>query len=260
MRKADCYLYILHISFEVVNIYLINDENNLAAFFEIVSPFNTIVLKYKTTELKLLQIRDENTGEFLDIYKHPLVQKYNVDCAAEEPIESIESLMQKAKITEFKEGWVVHFNTGKIAKVKTDWYLALHSIMSDGLKEHIIIEHILNETIDDVLSAIPEENVDERNFINTITEIVDDYINKTSNLLYNNVNGTYNGDRKQFAIDNKGDPFFDIKMKLCGNNTIEMAEKLVIAKVLDKTKRLEMARSWLRDQGFVLELKEKDFD
>lgn len=73
-------------------------EQNLAAIFEIVSPFNQVVLNYKTTELRLLQLRDEATGEYQDIYNHPLVQEFNITTAQCEDLELIKRVADKLDI------------------------------------------------------------------------------------------------------------------------------------------------------------------
>ena len=44
-------------------------DQNLVPVFELVSPFNQIVLVYNDTQLRLLQVRDNNTGKYLNIYE-----------------------------------------------------------------------------------------------------------------------------------------------------------------------------------------------
>lgn len=68
-------------------------ESGLTALFEIVSPFNKVVLTYKETELRLLQLRDDESGEYLDIYNHPIVAEYpRVKLAEQEPLHLIEEV------------------------------------------------------------------------------------------------------------------------------------------------------------------------
>jgi len=68
---------------------------NIAALFEIVSPLNKVVLIYKDTNLKLLQMRYEDTGDYIDIYNNELVKKYNILKAPKENLEKIKYIAQK---------------------------------------------------------------------------------------------------------------------------------------------------------------------
>ena len=77
-------------------------ELGLAALFEIVSPFNKVVLSYSETSLKLLQLRVEETGEYLDIYNHPLVAEYGVITADREPLELIKEIASKYEEDEIR--------------------------------------------------------------------------------------------------------------------------------------------------------------
>lgn len=67
-------------------------DMGLAALFEIVSPLNKIVLTYNETSLDLLQLRDEETGEYLDIYNHSLVKEYGVRTADQEELHTLEEI------------------------------------------------------------------------------------------------------------------------------------------------------------------------
>jgi hypothetical protein len=78
-------------------------ELGLAALFEIVSPMNKIVLSYNETDLKLLQLRDEANGEYLNIYTHPLVEEYNLTMANQEPLDLIKSVSNDYSIDEARK-------------------------------------------------------------------------------------------------------------------------------------------------------------
>lgn len=75
----------------------------LVALFEIVSPFNKVVLSYNETSLRLLQIREEDTGNYLDIYNHDLVKEFDIVCADQEPLGLVEEVASKFTIDEAKE-------------------------------------------------------------------------------------------------------------------------------------------------------------
>ena len=70
-------------------------ELGLVALFEIVSPFNKVVLSYKETSLRLLQLRVESTGEYLDIYNNDLVKEFNISTAKQESLNLIKTVAKK---------------------------------------------------------------------------------------------------------------------------------------------------------------------
>lgn len=78
-------------------------ENNLTALFELVSPLNKIVLSYNETDLKLLQLRDDETGKYLDVYSHPLVLKYDIRTTQHEPLELLKTVAEKYTVDEVRE-------------------------------------------------------------------------------------------------------------------------------------------------------------
>lgn len=236
----------------------------LVALFEIVSPFTKVVLSYNETSLRLLQLREEDTGDYLNIYDNLLVKKYDVVCADQEPLHTLDELLEMAQTVEDKEGWVVTFENGKMAKVKTKWYMELHGLLTDGLKEHKLVKKILEEEVDDLLSFIPVENTEERDFINELTGVVLDHVKDISNWCFDTFNKEFDGDRKTFAgkfteKDEKGKityhPYFHYMTKLIRDNTFENVEKYVAEDVMFKCRRLEMAKTYLRNLGFERELK-----
>lgn len=230
-------------------------ELRLAALFEIVSPLNKVVLSYNETTLHLLQMRDEETGEYLDIYDNSLVEEYGVSTADKELLYSLEELFEMSENIEDKEGWVVTFSNGKMAKIKTTWYMRLHHIMSFGLRENKLIERILNEEVDDLLAFIPVEAYEERDFINELTGVIIGHVNHIATQAYELFNSEFTGDRREFAIKYKKHSLFSFMIKLCVENTFEVVEKAVIDYVIFNTRRLKMAREYLKGLGFERELK-----
>ena len=103
-------------------------------------------------------------------------------------MKPLDLLLLSAEYIENKEGVVITFSNGKMAKQKHQHYMLLHGILADGLKEHILISKILNEEIDDLLSFIPAENIEERLFIDEMTQIVVRDINHRASLVFNKFN------------------------------------------------------------------------
>ena len=69
-------------------------------------------------------------------------------------MKPLDLLLLSAEYIENKEGVVITFSNGKMAKQKHQHYMLLHGILADGLKEHILISKILNEEIDDLYPYI----------------------------------------------------------------------------------------------------------
>lgn len=231
-------------------------ELGLAALFEIVSPHNKIVLAYNYTTLKLLQLRDEDTAEYLNIYTHDLVKEYNILTADAEPLYTLDELLEMKAHVEEKEGWVITFSNGKMAKIKTDWYMSLHGILADGLKEHKIIARIVDETIDDVIAQIPEENTEERAFIDDITVVITKHINHITNDAEKKFKAVWTGDKKEVAMAYKADKqAFPYIMNFAKGRSYEEVEATVAERVQFECRRLEMAKKYLRNLGFTNELK-----
>jgi hypothetical protein len=167
----------------------------------------------------------------------------------------LELLMLSGEYIENKEGVVITFSNGKMAKQKHQQYMLLHGILSDGLKEHNLIVRILNETIDDVISFLPESAIEEREFVNALTECVINHVNKTAEEGFEFFNKNYNGDRKEFAINHKNHKLFGHMTMLFRENSIETIEKSIISRMLVDCYRYEAAKTYLRKIGFERELK-----
>jgi hypothetical protein len=134
-------------------------------FFEYTSPLNRIVIKYSVSSLSLIKIRDGLTGEYLFGESVP----EGLKVAENETFEftSLGDLMKTYETLEDKEGSVITFRKPDgeqlLVKVKTADYFAKHHIMTEFIyQENVIVEMILNETIDDMLSLIEDAETRER--------------------------------------------------------------------------------------------------
>ena len=89
-------------------------ENNIIAVFEYVSIQNRIVLRYTNEELILIKLRNNQTGELLDINNFNIT---DIKIANFENYNSLDELIEKAKYVEDKEGWVIEFKNGSMIKL-----------------------------------------------------------------------------------------------------------------------------------------------
>lgn len=237
-------------------------DQGLFACFEVTSRLNQIVLAYEKTEIRLLQLRDENTGEYLDIYEHPLVKQYNVPCTAREEVQALHTYMERAKTLEGVEGWVVTLENGQMLKIKTEWYFRLHGLLSENLiRENKILEMVLNETLDDALAQIGETDP-RRKYSEDIQKAVSHYLDskvKETIALKNQ----YQGSRKDFALAYKDNALFPIAVKLIdvADGVEEKAYNLLQGMLVRKYSGLMDAKDFVKNELKVeLQYLESQFD
>jgi len=225
-------------------------DKDIIPVFEYVSPFNRIVLRYKSDELILLKLRDNVTGNYLDV--EPMLEKFSdIKFANSENVYvSLSELVEKIVDAVDKEGVVVHCldNSGNdfLFKIKTKWYVELHSLYTEDVnRENILIGYILDEKVDDILTQFPEEDVEVRNRINSISSVVKLEISS----IVEKIDALYKiyvdlgSDRKTFALTYLDrDPLAKFCFnKIRGEDSFDIAKNIL----RDKTKKLVEARQWI---------------
>ena len=222
-------------------------KSNHTLIFELISPFNQIVLNYEETDLILLQIRDWN-GEYLNKNKF-YSNVFDINIAKNLPLKSFNQLIKSKQSLTNKEGWVVILEDGQMLKVKTDWYCEMHSLIGyDALRENILIQSILNETVDDVIAQLKPGQ--KRDFIIETQHKVNHKFNNylhiflyLRNLYFKN----YSNDRKLFALKYKNEEIFPLVMSsLNAENVEEKAKELIKNFILKKTFKLYKAKEFLQ--------------
>ena len=234
-------------------------DNDIAAVFEYVAPHNKIVLRYSKEELILLRLRDNKTGKHIDLNGY-LDKIGSIKIAPfEDDAKTLDDLIELSKTIVDKEGYVVQFDNDKMIKIKGEWYSSLHGLLTNDIyREHIIIGHILDDKIDDILGQIPEEQSEARERILKIISIVKSEITKK----VADINKSYQvflnmgSVKKDYALAyRKRDRNFGYVMALSnGKDVYELAKDWV----RDNTKRLLMAREWLRERDPSLFFQEPD--
>ena len=232
-------------------------NNGLVSIWELVSPDNQIVLEYTETELVLLQIRVAETGRYLTTNEiKDLVERMNLKIRLadefSDEFKDIDYLLKiKAESKESIEGFVVTYEDGQMAKIKTDHYLRQHHMIGpDAFRENLLVETILEGSIDDVIAAlVPSPKKDAvveldrlvvQNFNHLVVEykrLRGEYFNK------------YNEDRKAFALRySRTHELFGCVMKTLNTSfrdIEETAEKAVKDYLLSKTKSLKDAKDYI---------------
>ena len=210
-------------------------SKDLSPIFEYVGPINRIVVKYDKSDLILLRLRDNRTGKYLLIDGYDISKPMNFKF-------TLNDLMNLKVSLESIEGWIVEFVDGQKVKIKTDWYHSLHRILTDySNREDYLIDMILDEKIDDVLSVL-DYGSENRNFVEEVIYITNKKLLEMSNEV-DRVLSTYTGDRKSFALEYKDhDLFWIMTQVINGKDKMEVI-KFLIKK---KTYRLSEARDWMK--------------
>jgi len=219
-------------------------DNEIIPIFEFVSPTNRIVLKYDKTDLVLTKLRNNLTGEYIDIKSLDSELLKGVTIVKTFNNLTLDELIEKCETEIGYEGFVVQFEDGQMIKLKLFDYIALHNLHTEELhREDYIIHLIINEQIDDVLAQL-EEGDERRTMVLDIIDIVDNHLKRTAHevteLLKN-----YNGSRKDFAINFKQHPYFHYAAKVLNGN--DMAT-LIKDKVLRDTYFLKESRNWINNE------------
>lgn len=232
-------------------------NNGLVSIWELVSPDNQIVLEYTETELVLLQIRVAETGRYLTTNEiKDLVERMNLKIRLadefSDEFKDIDYLLKiKAESKESIEGFVVTYEDGQMAKIKTDHYLRQHHMIGpDAFRENLLVETILEGSIDDVIAALTAspkkdavielDRLVVQNFNHLVVEykrLRGEYFNK------------YNEDRKEFALKySRTHELFGCVMKTLNTSfrdIEETAEKAVKTHILGRTKSLKDAKDYI---------------
>jgi hypothetical protein len=224
--------------------------------FELIGRKNQIVIDYSNKmnseelgfELRLLQIRNNNTGEYIAI---PVgiasAERFSKEQYPE--LYNISSLNALAQTLENVEGWVVQFANGLKVKKKTAWYNRLHVATSE-IREDTIIELILNEQIDDILGML-NEGTEKRKYTEEIVQKVSHEFNHLVveyKELRRKFFQEFSEDRKMFAFKYQSNKLFHSVMKglnKSGNSVEEIAEDGIKNYILNKTKTLSNAKMFL---------------
>ena len=233
---------------ELVNFCL---DAEIIPVFEYVSPFNRIVLKYKNDELILLKIRCNLTGRYYEINNLPDQFNEIKKAPVDNPYKNLEELVEFVSNQVEREGVVVHCKDelGKdfLFKVKTKWYIALHSLYTQDLnRENILIDYILNEKVDDLLAQLDENDLEIRERVQLISTV----IKKEINIIVDDIERLYTvfldmgSNRKDFALKYLNvEPMAKfVFQRVKAENSFDLAKSYLS----EKTKKLSLARDFLK--------------
>lgn len=221
----------------------------LIPIFEYVSPSNRIVLKYLKSNLILLQIRDNSSGEYLDI--ESFLKRFDlnigINCPEMLPYKTWDEILPLRDTVVDKEGWIITLENGMMLKYKTTWYCALHRLMSESIhREDFLIEKVVNDEIDDLVATI---EVTDTETLELITNIQDKVVKYLKDIVYDVDSKLevfkvqYSGNVKNFCL---GEPNSKIKtFALIVINGRDSVLNVVKKDLLQRTYHLQAARKFL---------------
>lgn len=210
--------------------------------FEYVSPTNQIVLKYDEPQLKLLSIRNMDTGDYLsynemlkfvsqfELNVNEILVENRIDLGVNFVKEGsllIDQVEQFINAQTNTEGIVVNLKSGRKFKIKSIWYVDRHHIKDQLGNDKYLIKATVNEELDDIIGLFGQELFDMEHVreIQTQTGNEYNYILKTCEMFYE-TNKELN--RKDYAIlATKGfelKPFFGYVMGLYLNNQMSFKD------------------------------------
>jgi T4 RnlA family RNA ligase len=186
-------------------------RDGFTPMFEYVSYDNRIVLKYGKADLILIGLRNNNNGDFIPASE--VVNLPSTIIPAKKEIFTLDELIEKSKVEENKEGWVVMFPDLMI-KIKTAWYFKVHGLRTENcFREDYVISNYYSETLDDILSQFnTEDDADAIKFINTVTHAIDNYsghIDTKVALLQERLKTEFDNNWSTFATKCHKEPYFE---------------------------------------------------
>jgi RNA ligase len=214
---------------------------NQSMIFEMTGPMNEVVLKYEKPELRLIQIRNELTGDYYNLKdvasNSPYLASIMVDNI---DVGSVDELIAMQQTFKNIEGWVVRFSDGQLIKIKSNWYEDMHRhLIEKNRSTKTFVEMTINETMDDAISFMEEGDI--RSNMEEVMTKVSSYFNKTVNDVVNIAN-TFEGDvsdknaKSVFANMHKDKPNFGLYMFAINNKENKLIENHVKRVILSQCK------------------------
>lgn len=214
-------------------------DRHRTPLFEYVSWDNRIVLNYNSKELRFIGLRDNKNGELLlspEVTDPPPVKSIK-------PVNhTLYDVLELAKHTQDKEGWVIKFKDGQLMKVKTAWYFDMHKLRTDNVfREDYVIRNYLQETLDDVLSQLdPELDRDAHVFVKRVTRAVDMYMKKIDEKvrrLERLYTEEYDKDWNKFAKERHKEAFFGLARNFINDHLYKDKKVEHVLKLIQKLSR-----------------------
>lgn len=208
-------------------------QYNIEKIKNIISDKNIIFLKNTIEDKKFKTLN--SMLDFID----------NLKCLEEsqsDKITLLDFIMFSKDYIDNEEGVVIMFSNNQLGKVKNLKYFQLHGLVTEGTRENLLIQTILEDNIDDVLSQVNKGA--KRDFIISINNKVQRKFNK-SIVEVKEILSKYNGNRKKFAIEYNKCEFFSVLMKSLNSKEEKDISNNLKEYFLKITNGLEKSKKWL---------------
>jgi RNA ligase len=208
-------------------------SSGYTATFELTHPLARIVVDQDQPRLRLLHVRDNVTGEYVLLDPgsevHHWIERYDIECVPIYEV-SMQWAFDSLEDMQAKEGYVIQFGSGDMAKMKCPWYSRLHRSIT-FLRERDIALASLSEQLDDLKALLTEAGVDlapvnevESRVKARLLEIMTEVERVTDRSM----------DRKDFAIANKGHPLFGLLMAHYQGKELDLADWFIKHRLKDE--------------------------
>jgi len=201
---------------------LLMGKNHFTVNMEWCAPFNRIVLPYNTPHLKVLNIRNNLDGTYMDLDDLPLeypeirsrwTERFKVD----DPATFVGTIPDMKGI----EGFIIRLESGQRVKIKTAWYMALHHTKDSINSPRRLFEAVCEEATDDMKSLFHDDML----AIATINKM-EEFVAEKFNHMVEQVETYYKNNkdlsRKDYAINGQKEldkMYFGLAMnKYVGND------------------------------------------
>ena len=193
-------------------------SRGIAPIFELVSPTWKIVVPYPDEELRLIQMRHESTGEYVDIASDESVLRHRPATSLLPGITTLEEVIALQASEKGVEGYVVTFDDGSLIKCKTRWYDDFHDFFFERNRtDKKMVSMVLSETMDDALAAM-EADDPTRPQAQEASTLVGGYVNGIVREI-GDATGSFPGNpldnaaRKAFTEAHRGNPLLGLFMQ-----------------------------------------------
>jgi RNA ligase len=138
--------------------------------FELISPYNKIIVPYSETDLILLGARDNETYE--EIEPELLAEYVDFDIPETLSLNSVEEILAYNKTLMGKEGIVVQDEYFNRVKIKCEDYLRLKILKGEtGFSEKTLFNIVKNGDFDDAIANFPEIEDKVNDMIQTLEDL-----------------------------------------------------------------------------------------
>lgn len=172
-------------------------EMGKTPLLEYIAPTNKIVIQYKEAKLVLLAVRDNLTGR----YSLPNDSPFEVVPTYGSMEGNIQDYIARAREQEGREGDIIRWADGHMAKIKNDWYVRIHKVKDMIRTERHILNIIVNEEMDDLLPILDETDTEiVKNYEKRFSAALDDVLVRIEGLVMI-AKTVYGGDKKTVALE-----------------------------------------------------------